>query len=208
MKIPLKFIFRLILISLVLVQSSYAKSLWTCGCANERGMFADRIASRIGDIITISMNETTTQNNSLQTDITKKVSIVGAVTSWLFPNSSFGKHEGSYPSTNINVSNDDFQPKAAITNSSNLVATGSATIIDILPNGNLVFEGKREIYFSEQKQYMVLRGIVRPDDIAYNNIVDAKYVADAQLYIIGEGDLSASQKKGWLLKLKDFINPF
>lgn len=184
------------------------RSLWMSHGTNERGMFADRVASSVGDILTIELDETTKQENALNTSTSKSASIVGKVTSWLFPNSSFGNHGGDFPSTNISLDGDTYAGGGSVKNSSTLQATGSAVVIDVLPNGNLVIEGKREVFFSGEKQFMVLRGLVRPDDVTTNNTVNAKFIADAQVHIVNEGAISASQKKGWLLRFKDFVNPF
>lgn len=208
MKTQLKFISNIILLSMMFCMTVHGKSLWLSPNTNERGMFADRVACRVGDILTIELNETTVQNNKLKTESTKSATILGQVTNWLFANSGFGKHNGSLPNPNISLSNDDYKSDSKIENGSTLQATGSAVVIDVLPNGNLVIEGKREVYFSGERQTMVLRGIVRPNDISTNNTVNGKMIADAQLEIINEGAISASQQKGWLWKFKDWISPF
>jgi len=81
-------------------------------------------------------------------------------------------------------------------------------VIDVLPNGNLVIEGLREISFSKEKQYAELHGIVRPYDVQSDNTVDSTNIAAAQIDIVSEGTLTDAQKKGWLLKLNDKMNPF
>ena len=78
----------------------------------------------------------------------------------------------------------------------------------MLPNGNLVFEGIREISFSKEQQFVSLRGIIRPYDIQPDNTVLSSNVADARIEIVSEGTLTDAQKKGWLLRLNDKINPF
>jgi len=80
--------------------------------------------------------------------------------------------------------------------------------MDVLPNGNLVIEGLREISFSQERQFASLHGIVRPYDIQPDNTVDSTNIAGAQVQIVSEGTLTDAQKKGWLLKLNDKTNPF
>jgi len=54
----------------------------------------------------------------------------------------------------------------------------------------------------------VLRGIIRPDDISQSNTILSQYVADAQIYLVGEGTLGDKQSQGWLVRLLDKIWPF
>ncbi|MGB8169835.1 MAG: flagellar basal body L-ring protein FlgH, partial [Chthoniobacteraceae bacterium] len=81
-------------------------------------------------------------------------------------------------------------------------------IIDVLPNGNLVFEGIRQISFSKERQFASLRGVIRPYDIQQDNTVISSNVADARIDIVAEGVLTDAQKKGWLLRLNDKLSPF
>ena len=89
-----------------------------------------------------------------------------------------------------------------------ITARSAVQVIDVLPNGNLVVEGTREISFSKERQFVSLHGIIRPYDIQPDNTVASSNVADAQIQVISEGELTDAQKKGWLLRLNDKINPF
>ena len=80
--------------------------------------------------------------------------------------------------------------------------------IDLLPNGNLVIEGSRLVSFSGEKQYAILRGVVRPEDIANGNSVLSSSIADARVEFISQGAISESQRKGWWTRFYDAINPF
>ena len=102
----------------------------------------------------------------------------------------------------------DFEGGGTINNSEKIVAQVTVQVIDVQPNGNLVIEGKRETAFSGEKQNIVLHGIVRPDDVLANNTVYSYNVADAKIQIIGRGAVSDSQRKGWLTRLIDKVNPF
>jgi flagellar L-ring protein precursor FlgH len=101
-----------------------------------------------------------------------------------------------------------FTGGGTITNSQTITASAAVQVIDVLPNGNLVIEGLREVTFSKERQFLALHGIVRPYDIQPNNTIASANIAGAQIQIVSEGALTESQKKGWLLKLNDKINPF
>ena len=82
------------------------------------------------------------------------------------------------------------------------------TVIDVLPNGNMVVEGVRLVRFSGETQYASLRGIVRPVDVQKDNTVLSTNIADAQVEFVSEGSLTEAQKKGWLLRLANKASPF
>ena len=89
-----------------------------------------------------------------------------------------------------------------------IVAQIAVQIIDVLPNGNLVVQGKRETSFSGEKQTILLHGIVRAEDVNADNTVLSYNIADATIQIIGKGTVTDSTKKGWFTRLWDKINPF
>ena len=86
----------------------------------------------------------------------------------------------------------------AINNSETIVAHVAVKVMDVLPNHNLVVEGRRETAFSSERQTIVLRGIVRPEDVQADNTVLSYNVADATIQITGRGTVSDSQRKGCL----------
>jgi flagellar L-ring protein precursor FlgH len=88
------------------------------------------------------------------------------------------------------------------------VAHVAVKIMDVLPNHNLVIEGRRETSFSSEHQTIVLRGIVRPEDIGADNTVLSYNVADATIQIAGKGTVSDTQRKGWFTQIWDKVNPF
>jgi flagellar L-ring protein precursor FlgH len=81
------------------------------------------------------------------------------------------------------------------------------TVTDVLPNGNLVIEGVRVVSFSGETQYVVLRGIVRRDDIARDNSVVSTNIADARVEFHSEGSLTDAQKRGWLARIYERLRP-
>jgi len=64
------------------------------------------------------------------------------------------------------------------------------------------------VTFSGETQYIVLHGIIRPDDITSANTVASTNIADVRIEFISEGSLTDAQKKSWLLKLADKLRPF
>jgi len=184
-----------------------AQSLWHDD--SSRSMFADKRATSVGDIITIIVSEASTASKNNETKTEKKSGLTAAIASFLYPQSAGGflSHKGQMPAMSYN-SDATHDGSGNINNSETVVAKIAVRVVDVLPNRNLIVEGKRETAFSGERQTIVLRGVVRSDDVASDNTVFSYNVADATIQIIGKGAVSDSQRKGWFTRVWDKLNPF
>ena len=196
-----------ILLALLLPAIAQSQSLWND--STSRSIFSDKRSLTVGDILTIAISENTTANQNNETSTERKSSLAAAITAFLYPAGATAAltKNGSLPAMAYN-SDHVHDGKGQITDSQTIVAQIAVRIIDVTPNGNLVVEGKRDTSFSNEHQTIVLRGMVRPDDVAGNNTVFSYNVADATIQIIGKGAVSDSQNKGWFNRIWDHINPF
>ena len=113
------------------------------------------------------------------------------------------------PSKFIDASTqNDFSGSGATTRTGSLSATITARVIDVLPSGNLAIEGKREIVVNNEKKEILLQGIVRQKDIAYDNSVLSTQIADAKVIYTGIGIVGEKQRPGFLARLVDMFWPF
>jgi flagellar L-ring protein precursor FlgH len=210
----------------LIAATAHAGSLWRDGVTDERGMFADKRAKRVGDILTVVINENVGMTNSLNTTTAKQNStgfagIVGSVVNQFIANlpSAYLQHKlGKGAATGalttptipqLPVSGtDSYTGGGTITNSQTITGSAAVQVVDVLPNGNLVIEGLREISFSKERQFESLHGIVRPYDIQPDNTVSSTNIAGAQVQIVSEGTLTDAQKKGWLVRLNDKVSPY
>ncbi|BET66071.1 flagellar basal body L-ring protein FlgH [Opitutales bacterium ASA1] len=191
------------------LSASDKSSLWLAGRAGETAMFGDRRARQVGDILTVMVQESASVQASLRTKTDKSGAVDASVTSFFFDpaSSSLGTHNGALPSTSFGGSS-NFTGGGEITNRQSITARAAVTVIDVLPNGNLVIEGSRYVAYSGEKQYAVLRGIVRPADIQSGNTVLSSSIADARVEFLSRGSISSAQRKGWLTRVVDLVNPF
>jgi flagellar L-ring protein precursor FlgH len=81
-------------------------------------------------------------------------------------------------------------------------------VTKVLPNGNLMLYGRREMKVNNEVQYIVVSGIVRPQDIDPSNRVKSTFVADARIEYYGEGVLADKQRPGWGTRVLDQVWPF
>src|SRR4051812_10631478 len=204
----IKNIFLLITgLALALPANTFSQSLWHDEIS--RPMFADKKATSVGDIITIIVSETSTASKNNATSTEKKSSLSAAILSFLYPPSASGllTKKGQMPVMNYN-SDIKHDGSGSINNSETVVAKIAVRIVDVLPNRNLIVEGRRETAFSGEKQTIVLRGTVRTDDVTSANTVFSYNVADATIQIIGKGTVTDVQRKGWFTRIWDKLTPF
>jgi len=197
--------FVLLLFALiVLVPLARAESLWPTGQPGSRSMFADRKAAAKGDILTIIVAENAVAQSSQNKSSSRESSLEDAVSRFLFP--KLGSHKGEMPgiSTAGKSSNSG---GGDVSNTQSLSSRAAVTVTDVLPNGNLVIEGVRVVTFSGETQYVVLRGIVRTDDIGRDNSVISTNIADARVEFHSEGSLTDAQKRGWLARIYERLRP-
>jgi flagellar L-ring protein precursor FlgH len=184
-----------------------AQSLWRDD--SSRAMVADKRATGTGDILTILVQENNTSSKDANTQTSKQSGIDAAIQAFLYsPNASkLLTKKGEMPSIKLN-SKQDFTGGGKISNSEQVTARIAVRVVDVLPNGNLVIEGTRQIAFSGESQDAVLRGVVRLADVAANNTVFSYNVADATIKYISKGTISDNQRKGWFTKIWDKVTPF
>jgi len=178
-------------------------SLWPAG-HEERGMTADRRASRTGDILTVVVAETANATSAQTKSSNRDSSVEDAISQFVF--SKGLTHNGETPAMSFGGKS-AYTGGGQVNNSQSITARAAVLVTDVLPNGTLVVEGTRRITFSGETQYVVLHGLVRPDDISSNNTIISSNVADARVEFVSEGTLTDAQKRGWLAKLYEKLRP-
>ncbi|MEW6302728.1 MAG: flagellar basal body L-ring protein FlgH [Verrucomicrobiota bacterium] len=197
----------LALLSLALAAPASAQSLWKE--ETSKPMVADKKARAVGDIVTILIQENNTTSKEQGTQTAKSSSVDASIASFLYGPAASGllTKGGQYPALKYS-STTDFDGGGKISNAEKITARISVRVIDVLPNGNLLLEGMRQISFSGETQEAILRGVVRSEDVAANNTVFSYQVADATIKFISKGTLTDSQKKGWFNRFWDKVSPF
>ncbi len=182
-------------------------SLWQ---STSGGMTEDVKARRRGDIITIVISETASASKQANTGTSRDSSTSAGITNLLgLENKGIMANNFADLSKILNAtSSSAFKGSGSTSRQENLNATITARVIDVLPNGNLIIEGRRNIKVNDEDQIIVLEGTVRSRDIAQDNTINSIYVADARISYSGRGIISDRQSPGWLMNLLDKIWPF
>ena len=169
-----------------------AKSLWV---DNGSSWYSDRKARNVGDILTIVINESTTQTATKARTNSKSGSVSVGSGTGIFDFIKAFSASGS----------DNWQADGSATDTSRFVGQITVTVVEVLPNDNMVVEGTQSIWQNRDEHKITLRGIVRRDDVTMANTVPSTKVADATLRFDGKGPLNAKQRQGILTQLFNFL---
>jgi len=186
-----------------------ADSLWTSTGVEGKSIYADHKATCAGDIVTVIVQESAAASSTQNKESTRQSTLNDTVSQFIFPPavSGAGTHGGALPSIQV-AGKSDYTGGGQVTNSQSVTSTAAVLVTDVLPNGNLVIEGVRLVTFSGETQYVVLHGIIRPDDISSSDTVLSSSIAEAKVEFISQGALSDAEKLGWFSKLYEMLRPF
>jgi flagellar L-ring protein precursor FlgH len=160
---------------------------------------------QVGDVMTVVLNEATqaarTQNNALSR-VAKNDTLPGGLLA------SAAKMGGLLGAPNLTGGTTASTGVGSADQTASLTGTVSVTVVDVLPNGNLVLRGEKQLALSEGTEVIQVAGVIRPEDISPNNLVQSRRLVNAQITYRGTGDLAAATRAGWgtsaLLKLWPF----
>lgn len=154
---------------------------------------ADRKAMAVGDIVTVVVLESTRAASSLENRSSRNSEVGGGFRAGGIDEDASLAFGGSYSGKGEVVRNEQF------------VAQISAVIVDHLPNGDLVIEGKQHMLINGENTVIGVRGRVRPQDISADNAVLSSRIAEARIDYDGEGFVSRSAKPGLITRILRFL---
>jgi len=166
-------------------------------------LFADLKARRVGDVLTITLNESTAAAKSAITKTTKTTSAVTTGPT-LFGKSITTKGVPIFDTT-LNGA-DSFDGEGQSSQSNSLAGSLTVTVVDVQANGNLVVQGDKTLHLNQGDEFVHIAGVIRPADIATNNTVTSDKLADAKISYSGKGVMNSSNSMGWLARF--FNSPF
>ncbi|MDO9063749.1 MAG: flagellar basal body L-ring protein FlgH [Sulfuricella sp.] len=197
-----------------------------------RPLFEDRRARNTGDVLTINIVESTSASKNVsstagrtssvaQTAATPTImgykpdpsrlwlgGIIGSTTS---VDAVTGNTVINPPSFDTNVSASGvqkFEGKGDTSQKNALLGTLTVTVIDVLPNGNLLVSGEKQMGINEGTEYVRFSGVVNPSTISSANVVTSTQVADARIEFKGRGEMDSAQAMGWMAKFFLSVLPF
>lgn len=183
-------------------------SLWSPS-AKFADMCSDARARRVGDLVVVQIVESSSANKEAKTESDKSNSVDNSVTNLLglpLDHSSVLGY-GLSPTVQAETST-SFEADGKTSRKGAISAVVSARIERVLPSGNMVIKGKKQTRVNSELQYIILSGIIRPEDISPMNTIQSTYIADMQLDYYGTGIIGDQQNKGFIARAIDKIWPF
>ncbi len=153
-------------------------------------LFQDRRAYRVGDILTVVLDEKTESDKSASTQFGKDSSVAVAAP-------TLGATTYPEGAASLEASR-DFDGAAASTQGNRLTGSITVTVYDVLPNGVLRVRGEKWLKLNQGDEYIRLTGNVRVDDIQADNTLSSQRIADARITYAGRGTFADSNTAGWL----------
>ncbi len=185
-----------------------ANSLWRTGA---RTFFNDQRASKIGDILTVSITIDDSAQMSNQTTRSRANSMSAGMPHLFGLESSLGKvlPGGFDPANMIGINGaNSTDGKGVVARSEKVQLTIAAVVTGVLPNGNLVIQGRQEVRANNELRELTVSGIVRPEDVSAANTIRHTQIAEARISYGGRGDLSREQKAPAAQALAERFSPF
>ena len=169
---------------------SFSASLWD----DNSNLFGDSRPGRVGDIVTVLVNEQTDAKDEATMDVSKSTNnninegqdgtgILKFIRGLAFTTANSATGDGSSERKH------------------HATATLACLVTEVLPNGNLVIEGTRDIRTSEEMLQLQLVGVIRPQDVNADNQINSQLVANAEISVKGRGFITRSQKPGVLTQI-------
>ena len=168
-------------------------SIFQADMANS--LFADVKARRVGDIIMVRLQENTRATKSAGTTTSKEAALD------VNPIIGLGGEAINIGNQSIQLgldSSNEFSGDASANQSNNLVGNISVTVVQVLPNNNLLVRGEKWLTLNNGDEYIRLTGVVRPADVSPSNEIVSTKIANARIQYSGTGTFATAQKEGWL----------
>ncbi|MFO1000828.1 MAG: flagellar basal body L-ring protein FlgH [Planctomycetaceae bacterium] len=189
-------------------QDVRADSLWKKRDPQRAYLFYDSRARNVGDLLTLIISEASevdnSENRSLNKDSSNSVS-------GDYAGSSSGGFAAQAASASLDIASSAkraFSGKANYQDSREYTDQITVTVVDVLPNGNLVISGRRCLSIAGEQRTLVVSGVVRPIDLGPDNKISSRYVADLKTVYEGEGTSKRFVRQGWLSRAANRVWPF
>lgn len=196
------------LIMVCAVSIGRADSLWQRRNPQRAYLCQDSRARSVGDLVTIVVSESTEVDNS-------EDKLMSKTSGNNLKSDAEASSGGGLATQSSNASLDlsssagrNFSGKASYKDSRGFTDQITVSVVDVLPNGNLLLAGRRTMTIAGEARTLVISGMVRPIDLGPDNRVNSRYVADLRTVYEGDGPSRRFVRQGWLSKAANKVWPF
>jgi flagellar L-ring protein FlgH len=162
-------------------------------------LYSDYKARRANDIVTIRVTESTSATSTADAQTGRKGTMTASTPAFF----GLQNHAGSVPLNPLldTSSESTFKGTGSTTRVGTLTAYLAARVVEVLPNGDMVIQGIKELKINNERQMLSLYGVVRPRDIGPDNVVASSNIANMQVQLEGKGIVSENIKPGLLFRI-------
>ena len=184
-----------------LPEEEYTQAVPTGGIYNaytlNNGIYSDTSAHKVGDIISVILEESTKASKNANTNLEKEGNNnYGGITL-----ASKNLHYKNLTPTLSSSNTSDFSGKAKADQSNSLKGQISVSVVKVYSNGNLQVQGEKWLMLNNGNEYVRVTGLIRPSDISSDNTVSSQRIANARIQYGGTGDFADTQERGFVSRL-------
>jgi flagellar L-ring protein FlgH len=182
-------------------------SLWRNG---SRAFFNDQRAHQVGDILTVKVNINDTAQFQDQTQLNRSTTEDSSITNFIGANTLGSSAAKAILPGSILTANGTTQMngQGTINRQDQLLTNVAAVVTQLLPNGNMVIEGRQEIRLNQEVRDLIVAGVARPEDIESDNTIDLPKIAEARVAYGGRGTITNIQQQPWGSASMEILLPF
>lgn len=173
-------------------------------------LFTANKATRVGDILTVVIYEQASAAKEAATSTGRSSSASLGIPKLFGIETSISDRNPSIDPANLlsASSSNSFDGTGRTSRQENLSATLTTRVVEVYDNGNMKIDGSKTVRVNNENQIIRLSGLVRQADVSANNMVDSKFILDAEIEYSGKGVVSDKQKPGWMVRVLDNVWPF
>ena len=171
--------------------------------SSSRPLFEDRRARFVGDTITVKITESTTASSKSNNKLDRSSSSTASV-------SGLNKLPGKgLVGLDLNAeSANAFSGKGEAANNNIFTGNMTVTVIDVMPNGNLLVSGEKQVAIGREQEFVRVSGVVNPSFVDAFNTVESSRIADARIEYKSSGQVADGMVMGWLARFFLSVMPF
>ncbi|HEY4243351.1 MAG TPA: flagellar basal body L-ring protein FlgH [Kofleriaceae bacterium] len=174
------------------------------------GLFDDPVAGRVGDILVIQIDEKDLASHQAETKLDKSDATNYGIPSALGLVAALQKkYPGVDPTKLFSTTSDQkFTGDGQVQRQGQVTATLPVRVVQVLPSGDLFIEGTKVVMVGNEEHHIYVSGVVRRIDIAADDSIPSSRIAEAEVEYTGRGDISDTQRRGWLSRALSKLWPF
>lgn len=191
-----------------LISVASAEDLWECRAPNRAFLFVDTQAREVGDLLTVLVSESTDVDQRDDRALSKSAGTGGTFDLTGQAGGALGSQAADAALDFSGSSNRKFDGSASYRSARQISDRITVSVVDVMPNGNLVINGTRQVEVGRDQRDLLISGIVRPIDVGPDNTVHSRFVSELRVSYTSEGPDSRFTNQGWLSRITNRVWPF